>query len=129
MSDRDLQVGELVQIMYKSGEYIGQIYEIRGSKAVVEVKAVLKHPKQGDLHQPGQADVAMFHQRKALSYREKALVPFPFIKKYTGEVPEYEASLKQALQEEKASLSERADAYATKALALLTELEQEYFAT
>lgn len=129
MATQDLKVGDLVTFIYKSGEYIGHIYELRGSKAVIEVKAVLRHPKQGDLHRRGQADVEMFHQRRALSYREKSLVPSPFIKKYSGEVPDYETSLRHALQEEMAQLRKQADAYAEKALASLLELEQEYFSS
>jgi kinase-associated protein B len=124
----DLQPEQIVQFTYKSGEYIGRIHELRTGKAVIEVMAVLKHPKQGDLHhhrRPGEP--SMFHQRKALAQREKALVPLPFIKPYDGEVPNYVESLRAALHAEIAYLRGLGDdAYAQQALAHLAELERDY---
>lgn len=117
---------------YKSGTYVGRIHEIRPSgKAVIEVSAVLQHPKQGDLHSRGSDEISIFHQRKALAHREKALVPMPFIRAYEGEqVPDYNESLRAALQAEIdrcRSLGD--DEYAVQALMHLQELEQDYFGT
>jgi len=127
----DIEAGQIVQFTYKSGDYIGCVHEWRTGKAVIEVMAVLKHPMQGDLHHHRRAgEPVMFHQRKALAEREKALVPLPFIKPYEGEVPEYRESLRAALAAEIAYLRGLGDdAYAQQALAHLTELEREYSVT
>ena len=37
---------------------------------------------QGDLHNPKQADVTMFRQRRALSFREQTNVPKNMVKPY-----------------------------------------------
>jgi hypothetical protein len=62
--------GDIVTAAYKTGNYIGRLTQIRPDrgKGVVQILAVLRHPVQGDLHQPGQADVPLFHERKALAY-------------------------------------------------------------
>jgi kinase-associated protein B len=90
--------GDRVIAAYKSGEYIGEIVELRPSKAAVQVLAVLKHPDQGDLHHPMEADVSMFHQRRALSHREVALVPMNSLRRYDGPIPEYRESLLTAIE-------------------------------
>jgi len=129
MTTRDLQQGEIVAFTYKSGAYIGSIYELRPNRAVVEVLAVLEHPKQGDLHQRNQADVAMFHQRKALSHREKALVPYPFVKRHEGAVPDYTESLRMAVDLEIGRLQQMepdTDVYAQRAIELLLDLKTDY---
>jgi len=124
----DIQAGQIVQFSYKSGDYIGRVHEWRSGKAVIEVMAVLKHPKQGDLHHHRRAgEPVMFHQRKALAEREKALVPMPYIKPYDGVVPGYAESLRAALAAEIAYLRGLGDdAYAQQALAHLMELERDY---
>ncbi|GAA0350257.1 sporulation phosphorelay system protein KapB [Bacillus horti] len=122
-----LEPGAKVQALYKSGLYAGELIEVRANKAVVQILAVLKHPTQGDLHQPFEADVAMFHQRRALAYKEKALVPFVHLSGYDQEIPEYKASLKEALQAEMNVVLERRDQWGEQAYVLLKELEKEYF--
>ena len=60
---------------------------------------------QGDLHNPKQTDVAIFHQRRALSFREQTNVPKNMVKPYEGDIPEYQASLKEAVTTMKENLS------------------------
>src|SRR5690625_6266926 len=69
----DIQVGSIVETDYNSGTYIGKVIEDRGNYWLIEVNAILKHPTQGDLHNPEQAEGegVVFHERKALAYREK----------------------------------------------------------
>lgn len=69
--ENELKVGEIVKIEVRSGHYAGELVELNGPRALVKVLAVLKHPEQGDLHQPYDPDVAMFHERRALSFTEK----------------------------------------------------------
>ncbi|WP_202079821.1 kinase-associated lipoprotein B [Caldalkalibacillus salinus] len=121
------EVGTVVQAVYKTGVYVGEIIEVRSSKAVVKILAVLKHPTQGDLHQPYQANVDMFHQRKALAYQEKALVPHPHLRTFSGDTPAYEASLAKAVDEEIEALQQRDDQWAQQCVHQLEALKKEYF--
>ncbi|UFJ42695.1 kinase-associated lipoprotein B [Brevibacillus humidisoli] len=121
------RVGEYVIASYKSGEYMAQIIELYPEKATVKVLAVRKHPLQGDLHHPYQAEVMLFHQRKALAYQEKVIVPLRMLQPYDGTVPDYRESLRLALQTEKEELSKRPGAWADRALEELRKLEAEYF--
>ena len=92
-----LQVGDKVTAIYKTGKYIGEITDIRSEHILVKILAVSKHPMQGDLHHPKDADVPFFHERKALSFREQANIPKKMVKPFEEEVPNYEASLKAAV--------------------------------
>ncbi|WP_243735095.1 kinase-associated lipoprotein B [Paenibacillus turpanensis] len=97
----DQEQKQLVIAEYKTGVYIGELLSSEGPKAKVRVLAVRKHPEQGDLHQPMEADVAMFHQRRALAYREVANVPAASVRPYQGGmVPAYEESLRASLAAE-----------------------------
>ena len=82
-----LQIGNKVTAHYKTGKYIGEITDIRPEHILVKVLAVAKHPMQGDLHHPKDADVPFFHERKALSYREQANIPKKMVKPFEEEVP------------------------------------------
>lgn len=121
------EVGSLVAIRYKSGEYIGEVMEAGGGspRALVKVLAVLKHPEQGDLHHPQNPDVSMFHERRALSYTEKTNIPYGDLAPYKGEVPAYPDSLKEALANEMAAL-DRLKRWAERGLGQLEQLQREY---
>lgn len=123
----ELQVGTIVTAHYKTGKYIGEITQIRPQHYLVRILSVLKHPMQGDLHNPKEADVAFFHERKALAYREQTNVPMNMVKSYEGEVVEYKASLEAALQKMKAELTEDGSQWAMKSIQSLDTLEKEYF--
>lgn len=123
----ELQVGTIVTAHYKTGKYIGEITQIRPQHYLVRILSVLKHPMQGDLHNPKDADVAFFHERKALAYREQTNVPMNMVKPFDGEILEYKASLEAALQKMKAELAEDGSQWAMKSITNLETLEKEYF--
>lgn len=53
----DIQIGQVVKGFYKTGVYVGEVTAVKPSTYLVQVKAVLTHPTQGDLHHPKEADV------------------------------------------------------------------------
>jgi kinase-associated protein B len=122
----ELQVGQIVTAIYKTGKYIGEITEVRPQHYLVRVLAVLKHPMQGDLHNPKDADVLIFHERKALSYREQANIPFKMVKRFEDEVPDYLESLKDSLAKMKQELTETSSEWAQMSLRALDTLEKDY---
>jgi kinase-associated protein B len=121
-----LQIGDIVKAPYKTGVYIGEITAIRAEHYLVKIKAIIKHPTQGDLHQPKQVNVPFFHERKALAEREQTNIPKGMVKKYEGEVPDYKESLKESLTRLKDELLEDSSEWATLSLEKLTILEKEY---
>ena len=126
MSERQLQVGDNVKANYKTGEYLGELVQYSEPKAVVKILAVLKHPDQGDLHHTMEVDVPFFHQRRALSYQEKALIPLYSIQFYDREIPDYTTSLKYAIQTEMIML-QKTEQWAKRCNAELAILLNEYF--
>lgn len=127
MTDYRYRVGDRVIAEYKSGQYIAEICELHPPKATVKVLAVCKHPLQGDLHRPHQTAVRLFHQRKALAYQEKVMLPLELLERYEGTVPDYSESLRQAVAREKAELQKQEGAWAQRALQELCSLEADYF--
>ncbi|WCN37716.1 kinase-associated lipoprotein B [Aneurinibacillus uraniidurans] len=127
MSDLTLTPGTLVTASYKSGEYIGEIIELYPPRvAVVKILAVQKHPAQGDLHHPFATDVPLFHQRRALSYQEKASAPLASVRLYIGDVPDYKESLLAALDSEIQKLQQDDSEWAQRSLSELHALQNEY---
>ncbi|MEY2192825.1 kinase-associated lipoprotein B [Neobacillus sp. BF23-41] len=122
----ELQIGEFVTAIYKTGKYIGEITEVRPQHYLVRILAVLKHPMQGDLHNPKDADVLIFHERKALSYREQANIPYKMVKIFENEVPDYMESLKEAVAIMKKELAETTSEWAEMSLKALESLEKDY---
>jgi kinase-associated protein B len=123
----ELQIGEIVTGIYKTGKYIGEITEVRPQYYLVRVLAVLKHPMQGDLHNPKEAHVQIFHERKALSYREQTNIPKQMVKPFKEEVPEYLDSLRLAVGKMKSELTENGTSWADMSLKSLASLEKDYF--
>lgn len=123
----EVKIGDIVTAIQKTGKYIGEITEDRNSAYLVRILAVLKHPMQGDLHNPKQVDVSMFHQRRALAYREQTNVPKNMVRPYEGEIPEYQESLKKAVATMKETLTETENDFTHLSLQLLHELEKDYF--
>ena len=128
MADRQLLVGDKVIVSYKTGEYIGELFQYAEPKAVVKILAVVKHPEQGDLHNPMDVDVPLFHQRRALAYQEKALIPLDSIQFYDRDrkVPDYTESLKFALQTEIIML-DKTEQWAKRCRMELEDLQRQYF--
>jgi kinase-associated protein B len=122
-----LQIGDVVRAPYKTGVYIGEVTAIRPEYYLVKVKAVIKHPTQGDLHNPKQVEVAFFHERRALAEREQTNIPKGMVKKYEGDVPSYKDSLKEALERLKDELRAEDSQWSTLSLEKLAQLEKEYF--
>ncbi|NOU65037.1 kinase [Paenibacillus sp. LMG 31461] len=121
------QIGDRVIAEYKTGVYYGEVVEMSSSmKAAVRILAVKDHPTQGDLHNPMDPSVAFFHQRRALSHQEIALMPIATIRPYAGEVPDYQVSLKRALLAQIDKLSDM-EAWARRSLQELDQLNKEYF--
>jgi kinase-associated protein B len=123
-----MKVGDYVIASYKSGDYVGELLTFNHPKSKVRVVAVVKHPMQGDLHHPQQIDVAMFHQRRALSYREVANIPVSDIVVYEqSTVPEYNTSLHNALNTEIEAMQKLNTPFGNKAAEELLRLKQEYW--
>jgi len=123
-----MNVGDLVVAPYKSGVYVGELLELNRPKAKVRMLAVLKHPTQGDLHHPMQAEVAFFHERRALAHREVANVFISELMPYEeSEAPDYATSLKSAWEAEIEAMKRRDDAFGRLALERLERLGADYF--
>ncbi|MFS0655599.1 kinase-associated lipoprotein B [Bacillus sp. 179-C3.3 HS] len=123
----DIQIGQIVKGFYKTGAYIGEVTAVKQAAYLVQVKAVLTHPTQGDLHHPKQADVPFFQERRALAFNEQTNIPHHMVKPYDGEVPDYKASLKQAINKLKEALHSDDSEWADKSRACLASLEKDYF--
>ncbi|WP_274362261.1 kinase-associated lipoprotein B [Paenibacillus thermotolerans] len=122
------EAGQLVVAPYKSGMYVGELVSVDGHRAKVRTLAVLKHPTQGDLHHPMQADVPFFHQRRALAYREVANVPVGLLKPWDGETaPDYTSSLREALAKETEACEAMNTPFGQRCAAELRELAKDYF--
>lgn len=121
------KIGDVVTGIYKTGKYIGVITDIRPMHYLVQVKAVIKHPQQGDLHNPKQVDVQMFHERRALAFNEQTNVPKQMVKSFDGDMPDYHQSLQKAVIAMKQDLEEMNTEWAKQSLNKLLVLEKEYF--
>lgn len=125
----DIQIGSVVETDYNSGIYIGEVIEDRGNSWLIEVQAILKHPTQGDLHNPEQTQGkgVAFHERKALGLREKLNGRKRKTELFTGEVPNYVDSLKSSFNQLKEQLEARNDAYGNLALEKLADLDESFY--
>ncbi|MED2973111.1 MULTISPECIES: sporulation phosphorelay system protein KapB [unclassified Fictibacillus] len=121
-----IEPGMKVTALYKTGKYIGEAEQIKNGKVLVSVLSVLKHPRQGDLHNPNQSDVPFFHQRKALALHEKTWAPIHTVKPFDGEIPDYSSSLKAAFEEHLLEVVETDNQWAQKSLEELKKLKKEY---
>jgi kinase-associated protein B len=125
MSERS--IGDIVTSIYKTGKYIGEVTDIRPQHYLVRTLAVLKHPMQGDLHNPKEVGLGFFHERKALAFREQANVPKQMVKLYQEEVPDYTESLKTSLDKLKIDLQADSSEWAILSLKNIEAIEKEYF--
>lgn len=123
----ELKIGDKVTGIYKTGKYIGEITDVRPQGYLVRVLAVVKHPMQGDLHNPKDADVMIFHERKALSYREQANIPKQMVKPFAEEIPDYLQSLREAVGKMRKELEDMDTKWAEMSLHALSSLEKDYF--
>lgn len=118
----------IVRAVYKTGVYVAELLEVQEeqNRALIKVRAVLKHPQQGDLHHPRQVDVPYFPRRKALAEFEKAWAPLSSIKDYSDPIPSYKQSLKMALEKEIEKLENDGSEWAKLSLEKLREYQNEY---
>lgn len=123
----EYQLGQIVTGIYKTGKYIGEITAIKPQLITIRVKAVLKHPLQGDLHSPKQADVVFFHERRALALNEQTNIPKTQIKPFTDEVPDYYQSLRKVVTEQIQELEAIDNDWARESLKIFKNLEKDYF--
>lgn len=123
----EFAAGDTVRAHYKSGTYIGEIMEDRGSRYLIKVLAVKKHPLQGDIHHPGEIDGVFFHERKALAFQEKMNVKKPAVHPFDEEIPDYGQSLKEAVENLRGKLAAKDSAFNQKALETLAGLESNYY--
>ncbi|WP_317849220.1 kinase-associated lipoprotein B [Sutcliffiella horikoshii] len=121
-----IEVGSIVTGIYKTGKYIGEVTDIRPMHYLVKVKAVLKHPQQGDLHAPKEADVPLFHERRALSFHEQTNIPKNMVKPYEGEVLDYKESLKIALHAATQALENDDSLWAKRSMENFSILKKDY---
>lgn len=127
MANTDFQIGQIVTGIYKTGKYIGEITAIKPEHYTIRVKAVLKHPQQGDLHSPKQADVLFFHERRALALNEQTNVPKTQVRLFADEVPDYYDSLKTALKQQIQALEGDDSMWAKESIKIFTKLGMDYF--
>lgn len=123
----ELTIGDKVTAIYKTGKYIGEITDVRPQSYLVRVLAVSKHPMQGDLHHPKDENVAIFHQRRALAYREQTNVPKQMVKLFSENIPDFTQSLKEAIENMKQELTQMGTPWADQSLQLMADLEKDYF--
>ena len=126
----EFTIGSIVTAFYKTGKYIGEITDIRPQSYLVRVHAVLKHPMQGDLHHPKDTAVSIFHERKALSFREQMNATKQMVKPYLEEqIPPYQESLQVAIEKlESALLQDKENKeFSNMSLKNLEVLKKEYF--
>ncbi|MCS0543225.1 kinase-associated lipoprotein B [Aeromonas veronii] len=126
MSDEFI-VGDIVTGIYKTGKYIGEITAIKPEHYLVKVKAVLKHPMQGDIHSPKDVNVPLFQERRALAFNEQTNVPKKMVRHYKEEVPEYKISLREAVDKTKNDLEAEGTEWALRSLENMNVLEKDYF--
>lgn len=122
-----VQIGDIVKTNYNSGTYIGEVLEDKQNFLLVKVLAVVTHPTQGDLHQRGQVEGVAFHERKALAYQEKFNARKRMTKPFEDEVPEYAASLKQAVEDIKTSLKQEDTVFNNLSLERIADLEEHFY--
>lgn len=123
----EFKIGDTVTAIYKTGKYVGEITDLRPQHYLVRVLAVLKHPMQGDLHNPKQADVQIFHERRSLAFREQANIPKQMVKPFDEEVPDYGQSLHDALDTMKEELRTAQSPWGDRSLETVASLEKDYF--
>lgn len=127
MTEESASIGDIATTTYKTGQYIAEVMERSDDKALVKVLAVLRHPTQGDLHNPGKSENVMFQQRRALAQYEKTWVHPRSLQLYQGTVPDYKDSLAEALNAEIEKLNGQDNQWAQRSIEQLKVLKHDYF--
>ncbi|WP_069994990.1 sporulation phosphorelay system protein KapB [Staphylococcus caeli] len=116
----------LYRFAHKTGSYGVTIKEENGDQVLVQVEQVIKHPKQGDLHNPKETENVFFHERKALSQFEKRYAQKSQLKQFDVEPMSYCDSLQQAISNLEAKLKSQDSLHASMSLENLQRLKQDY---
>lgn len=124
---QNISVGDHVQTRYNSGTYIGEVLEDKRNFLLVKVLAVIEHPTQGDLHNPGQVEGVAFLERKALAHHEKMNARKRDTQLFEGEIPSYKDSLHNAVNEIKQKLNEEQTDFNKLSLSRIADLENHYY--
>ncbi|MCO4328434.1 kinase-associated lipoprotein B [Staphylococcus hyicus] len=111
---------------HKSGVYGVEVVEETQDQILVKVMQVIKHPKQGDLHSPNEAEGVFFHERKALSLYEKRFTTKSKLKPFDVDLLPYEVSLQRAITQLETKLKTEDTLYNQKSLMCLNELKKDY---
>ncbi|MEH7382779.1 kinase-associated lipoprotein B [Bacillus sp. JJ1533] len=126
MSD-EYKIGDIVTGIYKTGKYIGEVTAIKPEHYLVKVKAVLKHPMQGDIHSPKDPNVPFFQERRALAFNEQTNVPKKMVRAFSGDVPDYKDSLRVAVDKTMNELEAEGTEWAMRSMENMKVLEMDYF--
>ncbi|MBF2260909.1 sporulation phosphorelay system protein KapB [Staphylococcus capitis] len=116
----------LYRFSHKTGSYGVTIREENDDQVLVQVEQVIKHPKQGDLHNPNETKGVFFHERKALSHFEKRYAKRSQLREFNVEEMNYEDSLQQAITDLEHQLKEDDSEHARLSLKNLNELKEDY---
>lgn len=116
----------LYRFSHKTGAYGVTIKEENDDQVLVQVEQVIKHPKQGDLHNPGQTEGVFFHERRALSHYEKRYATRSQLREFNVEEMTYESSLQQAITKMENDLKQENTEFAKLALNNLENLKNDY---
>lgn len=122
-----INIGDIVKTKYNSGIYVGKVIEDRKNFWLVEVKAVLRHPTQGDLHKPNQVEGVAFHERKALAHNEKMNARKRDTEFFNESVPNYNQSLKQSIIEFETELNEQDNLFNETSRQKLDDLKKHFY--
>ena len=115
----------LYRFSHKTGSYGVTIRE-NDDQVLVQVEQVIKHPKQGDLHNPNETKGVYFHERKALSHFEKRYAKRSQLREFNVEEMNYEDSLQQAITDLEHQLKDDDSEHARLSLKNLNELKEDY---
>ena len=114
------------RLMHKSGIYIVEKVQDHPHGVLVSIESVITHPMQGDLHNRGEVENVFFHERKALSHKEKRVVDENLLKPYTDKVLPYVESLIQAVSKMEQKLKNEDTPFNSKALDTLSNIKYDY---
>ncbi len=114
------------RLMHKTGIYIVEKVQDHPNGVLVSIESVITHPMQGDLHNRGEVENVFFHERKALSYKEKRVVDENLLKPYTDAVLPYVESLIQAVSKMEQKLKNEDTLFNRKALDMLSNIKYDY---
>ncbi|MDW4360948.1 kinase-associated lipoprotein B [Staphylococcus saprophyticus] len=116
----------LYRFSHKTGSYGVTIKEEDENQVLVQVEQVIKHPKQGDLHNPTETENVFFHERKALSQYEKRYTKKSHLRPFNVEPLPYKVSLQQAITHLEEKLKAENTLHATMSLENLQHLKADY---